>query len=236
MKIEVYILANNEEQLISYLMRHYSQFAHVIILESNSTDRTIEIAQRYGAEIWNYDMPDEINDEWFTYVKNNCWKDSRAEWVMIVDADEFIYHRNIFNVLQRTRATVIRPRFFNMYSDVFPTTTGQIYEEVTMGDEQFSPLPKMNIFRPRVIKDMNYLPGCHEAFPKGRVKIDNNSGIMTLHMRNLSKQFVIDRNMRARKRNSKINKEHGWGCHVEWSEEEWMRQFDEGMKQAKKII
>lgn len=219
-----------------YFMRHYNQFARVIILESNSTDKTIEIANKEGAEIWSYNMPDEIDDKWFTELKNNCWKESNAEWVMIVDADEFIYHPAILNVLKRTQATIIQPQFFNMYSKEFPTTTGQIYDEVKLGVEQFSPKPKMNIFRPYAIKSMEYFPGCHEAFPQGRVRINDHSGIKTLHMRNLSKDFIVKRNLRARKRNSQLNIEMGWGCHVNWPEEEWIRIYEEGLQQATKII
>src|SRR4030066_1175068 len=100
MLIIAYILCNNEERLMPYVMRHYSQFAKVIILESNSTDQTVEIAHSMGAEIWSYDVPDEIDDRWFTELKNNCWKESKADWVMIVDADEFIYHPEIVKILQ----------------------------------------------------------------------------------------------------------------------------------------
>lgn len=236
MRIEAFILANNEERLMPYVMRHYSQFAKVIILESNCTDRTVEIAHSHGAEIWNYDVADEIDDAWFTKLKNNCWKDSCADWVMVADADEFIYHPNIREILRRTRSTIIQPRFYNMYSRNFPTTSGQIYEEVRRGVEQVSPKAKMNIFRPIAIKDIEYYPGCHEAFPHGRVRINTESGIKTLHMRNLSKDFIIDRNLRARKRNSEINRANGWGVHVDWPEEEWLRRYEEGLREATDIL
>lgn len=234
--IETYILCNNEERLMPYLMRHYGQFSKVIILESNSTDRTVEIARSMGAEVWKYDTEDEINDQWFTELKNSCWRYSKASWVIVVDADEFVYHPYITKVLKFCQETVICPKFYNMYSETFPSTEGQIYEEVQIGVEQTSPKAKMNIFRPRVIKSMNYFPGCHEAFPQGNVKINYDSGIKTLHMRNMGREFVIERNMRARRRNSQLNKERGWGVHVDWSEEEWMRIFDEGIKNATKVI
>jgi glycosyltransferase involved in cell wall biosynthesis len=234
MLIHAFILCNNEEKLIPYLVRHYKQFVKVIILESNSTDNTIDLARNAGAEVWSYDVKDEIDDTWFTHLKNNCWKESRADWVMIADADEFIYHPDIVNILKRSRAQIIQPRFFNMYSEVFPTTQGQIYEEVTKGIEQTSPKAKMNIFRP-TIKEINYFPGCHEAFP-GNVKIDTETPIKTLHMRNLSKEFIIERNLRARARNSQANRQNGWGVHVDWPQEKWIADFEEGLKQAVKII
>jgi len=231
--IETFVLCNNEERLIPYVCRHYLQFSKVILLESNSTDRTVEIATQMGAEVWRYDVPDEINDQWFLKLKNNCWKESRADWVIIVDADEFVYHPQIEIALKRSPFPIIQPRFYNMYSEMFPTTEGQIYEEVTKGVEQVAPKAKMNIFKPS-IKEINYFPGCHEAFPTARV--NNESGIMTLHMRNLGKEFVVERNLRAQKRNSQLNKDNGWGTHVDWPEEEWIRIYDEGMTQAKIII
>ena len=219
-----------------YIMRHYTKFSKVIILESNSTDRTIEIARSMGGEVWRYDVPDEINDEWFTSLKNNCWKESKADWVIVVDADEFVYHPTIERILKATHFSVIRPRFYNMYSDHFPASPNQIYHEVKMGVEQTAPQAKMNIFRPSHVKEMNYYPGCHEAFPTGRISILEGSAIKTLHYRNLGIDFVIERNLRARRRNSEINKLNGWGVHVDWSEDEWRRIFDEGMANATKII
>jgi hypothetical protein len=234
--IDVFCLANNEEKLMPYFMRHYSQFADVTLLESNSTDKTIEIANSMGATIWSYDRPDELDDEFFTDLKNNCWKKSQADWVMIVDADEFIYHHNIVNLLKRTNATIIIPEFWNMYSEQFPTTEGQIYDEITMGCKQDSPPAKMNIFRPGEIQEMNYSPGAHHANPAGNIKIDYDSRIKTLHMRNLSKQFVIERNARHSQRRSQINKDKGWGDHVDFPVSDVMKSFDEAMLKLIKVI
>ena len=179
MKIETYILANNEERLMAYIMRHYTQFSDVILLENSSTDRTVEIAEAMGGKVWSFDREDEINDEWFTYIKNNCWKDSKADWVIIVDADEFVYHPNIKEYLEKTDATIFLPKFFNMFSETFPTTEGQIYEEVTMGREEGG---KTNIFKPSEIQEISYGPGCHNAIPVGNVILKTDSEIITMHL------------------------------------------------------
>lgn len=233
MKIETFCLCNNEERLITYFMRHYSQFSDVILLESNSTDRTVEIASALGAEVWTYDVPDEINDQWFMDIKNSCWKESTADWVMVVDADEFIYHPNIVRILEETDATVFFPRLWNMFADVFPTTEGQIYEEVTGGREGGG---KMNIFRPSDIQEINYAIGCHSAKPKGNVKINTTSEIMTLHMRHLSKEYVIERNARASKRRSELNKQMGWGYHVDFPPEKVIEYIDNEMTALIKVV
>jgi glycosyltransferase involved in cell wall biosynthesis len=234
MKIETYCLANNEEKLMPYFMRHYTQFSDVILLESNSTDRTVDIAKDMGAEIWHYDREDEINDQWFMDVKNSCWRDSEADWVIIVDADEFVYHPDIKSILETTKSTIFLPRLFNMFSEKFPTTAGQIYEEVTGGRDGGG---KMNLFKPSEIKYINYGPGCHAANPIGNVKLNITSDILTLHMRFLSIEYVIERNMRAEKRLSDLNKSQGWGWHVQnTNSAEITRYFENEMAELIKIL
>jgi glycosyltransferase involved in cell wall biosynthesis len=233
MKITTYCLANNEEKIMPYFMRHYMQFSDVILLESNSTDKTIDIANSMGAEIWSYDRPDEINDQWFLDVKNSCWKDSKADWVIIVDADEFVYHPNLVEILKKTDSTIFLPRLWNMFHESFPVTEGQIYDEVTRGKEGGA---KMNLFRPSEITSINYAVGCHNAFPKGNVRLNTTSELMTLHMRHLGKEYVIERNARASKRLSALNRSMGWGWHVDTPEEEQCKWIDNEMQSLIKVL
>lgn len=206
-----------------YFMRHYTQFADVILLENGSTDRTVDIAHSLGAEVWKYDRPDEIDDQWFMDTKNSCWKESKADWVMVVDADEFIYHPELVKILKNTKSTVFMPRLWNMFSESFPTTEGQIYEEVTGGREGGA---KMNIFNPKEITDINYEVGCHNAKPAGNVKLNLNSEILTLHMRNLGIEYMLERNHRASARRSELNKRMGWGYHVDFPDSEVITYYN----------
>lgn len=232
MKIEVYVLACNEELIMPYFLRHYTQFAHIILLESNSTDNTAQMVEDAGGEVWHYDYPDEINDQWFIDIKNECWKNSDADWVIIVDVDEFVYHADISSILEKTHSTIFLPRLWNMFSDKFPTTQGQIYEEVTGGREGGA---KMNLFKPSEIKEINYAIGCHNAFPEGNVVLNTRSEIITLHMRHLGYDYVIERNRRTSARLSEYNKRMGWGFHVNEPAEkviEYMRNEMSGLIQV----
>ena len=236
MKIEVYIVVNNEEPIIPYIMRHYGQFAKVIFLENSSTDNTVKLASSLGAEIRVYDYPDELDDRKLLDMKESCWKESSADWIMIVDADEFIYHPNIIEVLKESKATVIHPTFHNMFTEVFPTTKGQIYDEVNMGTDGDFWLSKMNIFKPKEIKSINYAPGCHFAYPEGNVIIDNNSSIKTLQMRFLSRQYLIDKYQHSKERMSALNINNGWGIQHLWSDEQINKYFDDNIPKLIKIV
>lgn len=220
MKVEVYIMARNESRMIPYLMRHYSQFARVIFLEGNSTDNTIELAQSLSADVWHYDMPDELDDTTHIKIKNECWKDSKADWVMVVDADEFIYHPEIMKVLSLSEATIIQPTFHNMFSDVFPITTGQIYDEVQLGTADGGIWEsKPIVFRPSEIQSMNWHPGSHYCSPEGNVIIGYKTGIKILHMRFLSREYVYEHYYQNSHRISKQNKENEYGGQYYWDKE-----------------
>jgi len=239
MRIEVYCLANNEEKLLPYYIRHYSQFAHVIVLNNNSTDRTVEIAKSLGAEVRHLNIPDELNDQLFIEIRNQIWKGTTADWIMWADADEFIYHPDLVDILSTTSATAILPAFYNMYSEVFPTTEGQIYEEVKLGalwGGEESIYGKVNIFKMPDIIDINYNPGCHRVNLKGNVILDKKSGIKTLHMRNVSLDFVLQRNARNSVRLSALNRKLGYGLYVDKPREELTRLFYQEMSEATIII
>jgi hypothetical protein len=160
-----------------------------------------------------------------------------AQAQFVCDADEFVYHPDIVSVLKNSKATVIHPTFHNMFSDVFPTTDGQIYDEVTMGtpDGDFW-LSKMNLFKPKEITAMKWAMGCHYAYPEGNVIIDDKSGIKTLHMNFLSRQYLINRYKRNSQRHSEKDRINGWGVQSFWSEEQINKYFDEQLPRLIKIV
>jgi glycosyltransferase involved in cell wall biosynthesis len=229
MNIETFLLCHNEAKLLPYAIRHYRQFSDVTILENNSTDNTSEIARGMGAFVWNINTPNEINNAWYLQAKNNCWKLSSADWVIVADADEFVYHPHLLELLETTDATIIEPETWNMYCAKFPTTEGQITEQVNKGLR--SPDKKCCMFRPSAISEINYLPGCHGCHPVGITKKES-LGIKLLHMRHLSVQYTVDRNKYLNSRLSEFNKSQGWSWHYAMPENELRKSVENGIRGA----
>jgi glycosyltransferase involved in cell wall biosynthesis len=233
MKIEVFMVSHNEEFMIPYVMRHYSRFAEVTILENNSTDRTVEIARSLGAKVIELDIPDNKDNKTIIDIKNECWKDSKADWVIVVDTDEFIYHPNIRNELLKTNATILRTTWYEMFSDHLPTKDGQIYEELALGQKHIN--SKLAIFRPDQINEMNWGVGCHDARPEGNVIIEN-SELKTLHYRHLSLEYLLERNRRDSARLSAFNRKMGWSTQYDVPEDIVTEKFNTHLKNSKKVI
>jgi glycosyltransferase involved in cell wall biosynthesis len=85
--VSVVIPTLNEESNIARCLDHLTWADEVVVVDSGSSDRTQEIAREYGAKVISF----EWNGRW---PKKKNWTLRHAplanEWVLIVDADEWI--------------------------------------------------------------------------------------------------------------------------------------------------
>ena len=197
MIVHVYSIMRDEEDLVPYFLRHYSTFADTIfILDDHSTDKTVEIAKAHRkVRLLDFNYKGGLDEAEHSACFEESYKKysrGRADWVICVDADEFIYHEDIVEVLEAQRKAgrkVIKATGYNMYAEVFPTTTGQIYEECYMG-QRTTLYDKKIIFDPAL--DVKLEMGRHHTtLPEG---IDYyRAKILLLHYRYLSKDFILER-------------------------------------------
>src|SRR5438552_15245491 len=85
--VSVIIPTLNEEKNLPRCLDHLRWADEVVIVDSGSTDDTVKIAQAYGAKVVEF----KWNGLW---PKKKNWALRHAplkhEWVLIVDADEWI--------------------------------------------------------------------------------------------------------------------------------------------------
>ena len=81
-KLSVVIIARNEEANLPRCLNSVKWADEILIGDCGSTDRTVEIAQSYGARIVTY--------EWtgFGPAKQTVSEQAEGEWVLSLDADE----------------------------------------------------------------------------------------------------------------------------------------------------
>ena len=85
--ITVIILTKNEEKNIEASIESSKQIANrIIIVDSGSTDNTIDIAKRMGIETYFHEW--EGHAAQFNWALDNC--DIDTTWVFRLDADERI--------------------------------------------------------------------------------------------------------------------------------------------------
>jgi len=116
MDLTVLILTFNEEINLPYALGSVKDWANqIIVVDSYSEDRTIEIAESFGAEIYQNEFID------FTIQRN--WALSKPkyknEWVLYIDADEQVtdalkkeIDKVLENVAEDVSGFMMRRRFF----------------------------------------------------------------------------------------------------------------------------
>ena len=85
MKLAVLILTYNEELHIAECIQSASFADEIIVIDSGSTDTTIDIAKNLGAKVVLHPM-----NEGFAAQRNFALNQTEAEWVLFLDADERI--------------------------------------------------------------------------------------------------------------------------------------------------
>jgi glycosyltransferase involved in cell wall biosynthesis len=80
----VHLIVRNEEDCLERCLQSLVQLAEeTIVIDTGSTDRTIEIAHSYGAKVFFYRWEDD-----FSAVRNFAISQATTDWVLIMDADE----------------------------------------------------------------------------------------------------------------------------------------------------
>lgn len=235
MKIEVFAICYNEEILLPYFLRHYSRFASGITIYDNySTDRSPDICRENPlVNLVQYDSGNQIRDDIYLQIKNNCWKNSTADWVIVCDMDEFVVELRAPTPVDDY--TIIMPDWWEMVGDQIPTGPGQIYEIISEG-VCLGQATKCIMFRPAAIMEINYHPGAHGINAQGDIRILQTSQMGILHYKNMSLEYVIKRHALLASRLSEINKQNRWGFHYEQSQEVITEYYNSLWNRKVKVI
>jgi glycosyltransferase involved in cell wall biosynthesis len=154
MKVSVHTVIRNEEEILPFYLEHYkTNFPGCVIhiYDNNSTDRSLEICQAAGCVIRYFPT---YSEELLREHKNNCWKDSDSDWIIVCDVDELIQitREDLYNLVG---VDVVQFKGYNMTK----VSNEKSFSDI---DHGFSspPYDKCCLFR-SVIPAINYSLGAH---------------------------------------------------------------------------
>ena len=155
MKISLCMIVKNEEESLSRILDCTKKFVdEIIICDTGSSDKTLDIAKRYTDKIYHFKW---VND--FSLARNYCFSKANFEYIIWLDADDYITDDNIEKILKLKRETT-KP------NDIYMFKYAISFDK--MGKSTFS------YYRERIIKNSSeyYWQGfIHEAIElKGSVE------------------------------------------------------------------
>lgn len=81
--LSVVVLTKNEELNIERCLRSVAFADEIILIDDDSTDKTLEIAKKYKVQIFKHKLEDD-----FSAQRNFGLKKAKGDWILYVDADE----------------------------------------------------------------------------------------------------------------------------------------------------
>ena len=88
--ISICVIAKNEEvhmeAFLSSIKRHMKKYPYeLVIIDTGSTDKTIEVAHHYTNKVYQFEW---VND--FSAARNYSLQCATFNWVLVLDCDEYL--------------------------------------------------------------------------------------------------------------------------------------------------
>ena len=218
---------------MQFMIDHYrNKFpgCHIIVYDNMSTDRSVEIAKANNCEIIMYNTNDQICDSKYLEIKNNCWKSSKTDWVLICDMDELLeIDETLLRIEETKGTTIINSIAYNMVN------MNDDCELKIMDHGIRIPMYDKNLcFNRASIADINYAPGCHTIDPIGNISYSSTNYLLR-HYVYVNVDLFVNKYQLYASRLSQENLKNKWGSHYMKTKQQIIAEFNYARSVAVKI-
>ncbi|PIS14315.1 hypothetical protein COT64_03205 [Candidatus Shapirobacteria bacterium CG09_land_8_20_14_0_10_39_12] len=100
--ISAIILTKNEEKNIRECLLSVSFCDEVLVIDDNSTDKTAEIADKFGAKVIKHSLDNDFGQQ-----RNFGLEKAKGNWVLFVDADERVGSESQDEIKEKTKTNTV---------------------------------------------------------------------------------------------------------------------------------
>ena len=105
------MIVKNEDYWLDQCLESVSEIvSEIIFVDTGSTDRSVEIAQKYGVKIFFH----EWNDD-FSAARNLSLQHAAGDWIFVLDPDEAIAGRDLHVIQEKTLVTGVCYEFLQRH-------------------------------------------------------------------------------------------------------------------------
>jgi hypothetical protein len=228
--------------MLPYFFRHYDSIVdRYFISDNGSTDRSRDLLAANGKVVLGeFRIDGDSFVQAATNHYNHCWKQSRgaADWVIVVNVDEHVYHPDLRGYLQACTGngvTILRPEGYNMVADGWPSSRKPLWKSVQHGMRD--PIwDKPQVFDPNRIQEINFREGRHSASPAGDVLFPRTERARMLHYKYLGAEYLLRRHAELRDRFPAADLKKGWGYQYLWDDQKNIDELQRVRAAAVRVI
>lgn len=223
-RIHYYGPAWNEALILPFMLRHYEPWVErFVIYDHDSTDDSVALLRRYPkVEVRRFEMahPDSLVLS-LQHLFDGFWKESRgqADWVIVAETDEFLYHPDLFGYLRRCRkqgVTCVPALGYEMVAGQFPEPEDRLADVVRRGMPHHM-MSKLRLFDPSQVTATHFGPGSHVAAPEGNIVYPRRDELLLLHYKSLGFDYLCRRNAMMESTRRATDRANNWSHHYQKS-------------------
>lgn len=111
MKITLYAISKNEEKNIQKFIENSKKFSHTVVVDTGSTDNTVQLLRDAGIEVYEHPQTKEEFD--FSVVRNQALSYVKTEWAFSLDFNEDVdeFFPEGFDAIEKEFTTFKHLRF-----------------------------------------------------------------------------------------------------------------------------
>lgn len=181
-------LVKNEERWVWYAIQSVLSFVdRLIIWDTGSTDNTKQIIESIKSDKIIFKPIGPVNKKEFGNIRNQMLKETRADWVWILDGDEIWPQtssirllKEIGNAFDNIQSFCVRP--INFVGDI-----RYVHPETFAGQTPHGPKGLKGFFSTRIFR--RNIPGLHAAGDYGKESFYDNNNLTLRERINHVKYF-----------------------------------------------
>jgi glycosyltransferase involved in cell wall biosynthesis len=235
-------LCYNEEKILPHFLRFYQPLVDwMVFFDGMSTDKTRDLIHQFPhTSIVNHDTGGKVDDLENIRVKNEAYKEMGADYFIVVDCDEFLYHpdlRFLVASLDKHGYNAIQSAAWQMVGDEMPTPDRPIAEQIQWGvrDEYTKTwFDKVCVFKKEV--DIRYETGAHTQHALN-MRLAPGKPVSLLHYKWLCREDVERKARDVKLSYSNHHLRLGYEPDTDIpSPDYWVRRYNEMRQQRVKIL
>jgi FkbM family methyltransferase len=240
--VHLYTLCWNDGRMLPYFFKHYGPLVdRFFVFDNGSTDGSLQmLAGDDRVQVSHFRTEFDSFADTELRLSEEMWKNSNglADWVLVVDIDEHLYHEDLRSYLGLCRQrgiTAIKTVGYEMISEIFPDASARLCDVVANGVRCPEYHDKMCLFDPSAITRTNFGYGRHSASPEGRVKWPAVHEVLLLHYKKLGVEYEITRSAELKAGLRSRDIERNMGSQYLLSPEEITVRFRRAAGRAKPV-
>lgn len=233
--LEVFIISWNEEKIISDIIGWYRDRVPdclITLMDNESTDNTKKIAEQMGCNVTYFSSNNQMDELTLMNIRNTCWKSSKAEYIIVCDADEWVdVNRDILLRNNEEKEWDICKCFgYEMFGYEHDTPDTLVMGTWSAG------YCKPILFKKDRILETNFEAGSHKCNARGEGELKWKINFPNLyHTKHRSWSNVIDRCALLAARRSQDSKNKGWNFHYSLPESAHKEYRENGLKNSIRV-